>query len=143
MNLMLETDRLAVSTKGDCDIVDITPLLNERVREQGLTEGHVLVFCPGSTGGLTTVEHEPGLLRDLPELFERLAPQAAHYHHEDTWHDGNGHSHCRASLLGCSLQLPVVDGELVLGTWQQVIFLDFDNKPRDRRLVVQLFGRRS
>src|SRR5262249_29477810 len=106
----------------------------------GLVEGQALVFVSGSTAALTTVEYEPGLVRDLPAMFERIAPQGARYHHEDTWHDGNGHSHCRASLLGPSLVIPFADGKLLLGTWQQIILIDFDNRPRQRDLVVQLTG---
>ena len=103
-------------------------------------EGSVLLFVSGSTAGLTTVEYEPGLLRDVPAFFERIIPQDAHYHHEDTWHDGNGHSHVRASLLGPSLVVPFEEGRLTLGTWQQVVFLDFDNGPRERELVLQFQG---
>jgi secondary thiamine-phosphate synthase enzyme len=112
------------------------------VTERGLREGQALVFVGGSTAGLTTLEFEPGLVRDLPETFERIAPRAARYHHEDTWHDGNGHSHCRAALLGPSLVVPVKDGALMLGTWQQIVLVDFDNRPRQRDVVVQLTGAR-
>lgn len=143
MDSRITTERIELTTRGEGQVVDITPEIRSRVTAAGLKEGSVLVFVPGSTGALTTVEHEPGLVQDLAELFERLAPRNARYHHEDTWHDGNGHSHVRASLLGPSLTVPVVDGEMTLGTWQQVIFVDFDNRPRDRRLVVQLSGVRS
>ncbi|MEM7248402.1 MAG: secondary thiamine-phosphate synthase enzyme YjbQ [Acidobacteriota bacterium] len=143
MDIILDTQRLDLETGGEGEIVDITPELVSRVEQAGLEEGQVLIFCPGSTGGLTTVEHEPGLVRDLAELWERIAPRDQHYHHEDTWHDGNGHSHVRASLLGPSLVVPVFEGRPVLGTWQQVIFVDFDNRARQRRLVVQLSGRRG
>ena len=137
------TDRITFTTRGDCEVVDLTDEVADVVRRHGFDEGQALVFCAGSTGGLTTVEYEPGLIRDLPEFFEKIAPRAAHYHHEDTWHDGNGHSHVRASLLGPSLTVPFEDGRLVLGTWQQIVLLDFDNKPRKRRLVVQLLGRKG
>jgi secondary thiamine-phosphate synthase enzyme len=100
----------------------------------------VLVFVTGATGGLTTVEYEPGLLMDLPEAFGRIAPEGKTYHHDQTWHDGNGHSHVRASLLGPSLAVPVENGKLLLGTWQQIVFIDFDTRPRRRELVVQLNG---
>jgi secondary thiamine-phosphate synthase enzyme len=100
----------------------------------------VLVFVPGATAALTTVEFEPGLVRDLPELFERIAPRDRPYHHDETWHDGNGHSHVRASLLGPSLTVPVQGGKLLLGTWQQIVLVDFDNRPHRRELVVQLSG---
>jgi secondary thiamine-phosphate synthase enzyme len=138
---LLVTDRIALATRGDSHVVDVTGAVAAKVLEHRLAEGSVLLFVVGSTAGLTTVEYEPGLLRDLPELFERLAPRDHPYHHEETWHDGNGHSHCRASLLGPALTIPVEDGRLLLGTWQQVVLVDFDNKPRRRELVVQLSGR--
>ncbi len=139
-DLIVRTSHLALSSQGDCDIHDITDAVGAEVRSLGLEHGHVLVFVPGSTGALTTVEYEPGLLEDLPAFFERVAPRGIRYLHDETWHDGNGHSHVRASLLGPSLTVPVVDGGLVLGTWQQIIFVDFDNRPRQRRLVVQVQG---
>jgi len=136
----LLTDRVAVSTRGDAEMIDVTAAVQEVVTRHGFQEGQALVFVPGSTAALTTVEYEPGLLRDIPEAFERLAPRERHYHHEDTWHDGNGHSHVRASLLGPSLTVPFAAGELLLGTWQQIVLIDFDNRPRRRELVVQLSG---
>ena len=136
------TDRLSVSTRGDCEVLDLTSDIDALLRKHAFDEGQALIFCAGSTGGLTTVEYEPGLVRDLPEFFEKIAPQGAHYYHEDTWHDGNGHSHVRASLVGPSLTVPFEDGRLVLGTRQQIVLLDFDNKPRQRKIVVQLVGRR-
>lgn len=142
MTAVLTTDRIERPTQGDADVLDITGDVAAKVREHGLVEGHVLLFVVGSTAALTTVEYEPGLARDLPEMFERLAPRAHDYHHEKTWHDGNGHSHCRASLLGPSLTVPVEEGRLILGTWQQVVLLDFDNRPRQRTVVIQLSGRR-
>ncbi len=138
--MFVATDRIPLETHGDGQMLDITPHVAERVRAHELREGQVLVFCPGSTGGLTTVEYEPGLLKDLPALFDRIAPRDIRYLHDETWHDGNGHSHCRASLLGPSLTVPVVDGELVLGTWQQISFVDFDNRVRRRSLVIQVMG---
>lgn len=142
MNGLLITDRIPVSTRGDGQVLDITGPVGDKVAEHGLREGQALIFSPGSTAALTTVEYEPGLVRDLPEFFERIAPRDHPYHHEETWHDGNGHSHVRASLLGPSLTVPVVDGRLVLGTWQQIVLVDFDNRPRQRRLVIQLSGLR-
>lgn len=139
--MRVRTQFLNVSTRGNDEIVDLTPRIAEIVEGSGLVEGQVLVFVPGSTAGITTIEYEPGLVRDFPAMFERLAPRGARYHHEEAWHDGNGHSHVRASLLGPSLVLPVVEGRPVLGTWQQVVLVDFDNRPRDRRLVVQMQGR--
>lgn len=143
MSLSIVTDSFHVSTRGSSQIIDVTPNVAEVVRDRGLREGQALVFVSGSTAGLTTVEFEPGLVRDLTEAFERLAPQGHHYHHEDRWHDGNGHSHVRASLLGPSLVVPVKDGTLMLGTWQQIVLVDFDNRPRQRDIVVQLTGERD
>lgn len=121
-------------------MADITADLRERLVGTGLRNGIMAVFVPGATGALTTVEYEPGLIEDLGELWERLAPSDRPYHHDRTWDDGNGHSHVRASLVGPSITIPFVDGELTLGTWQQVIFIDFDVRARRRSLVVQCVG---
>ena len=136
----VRTERIEVDSRGDADVVDVTDAVAEVVRARGLVEGQALVFVGGSTAALTTVEHEPGLVRDLPVAFERVAPRGARYHHDDTWHDGNGHSHVRASLVGPSLAVPVAERAMLIGTWQQIVLLDFDNRPRRRRLVVQLLG---
>ena len=122
------------------DVVDVTADTQEIVEVSGINDGTVTVFCPGSTGGVTTVEYEPGLVKDLPEMFERLIPSNRSYQHDETWHDGNGFSHLRAALVGPGLTVPVVNGRLTLGTWQQIVFLEFDNKSRSRRLVVQVVG---
>jgi len=100
----------------------------------------VLVFVPGSTGGLTTIEYEPGLMKDLPEAYERIAPTGITYHHDAAWGDGNGYAHVRASLTGSSVLVPIQNGKMTLGTWQQIIFIDFDNRPRDRNIIVQVTG---
>ena len=134
------TDSISLDTRGHTDIQDITSQAQDVVNKHGLREGTLTLFVPGSTGALTTVEYEPGLLRDLPEAFERLAPSNQRYHHDDTWHDGNGHSHVRASLLGPSLTVPFSGGRLLLGTWQQIIFIDFDNKSRNRNIIAQVMG---
>jgi len=139
----IETDRVSVSTRGDCEIVDVTPRVQGVLERHGFQEGQALVFVSGATAGLTTIEYEPGLLEDLPAAFDRIAPRGIRYAHEETWHDGNGHSHVRASLLGPSLTVPFQDGRLLLGTWQQIVLIDFDNRPRRRELVVQLSGRRA
>ena len=141
--MTLITDSVRVATRGDGEILDITPGVQDLVAQHGFSEGQALVFVAGSTAGLTTLEYEPGLLEDLPAAFERLAPRDIRYRHEDTWHDGNGHSHVRASLLGPSLTIPFRDGRLLLGTWQQVVLIDFDNRPRQRDVVVQLSGERA
>jgi secondary thiamine-phosphate synthase enzyme len=134
------TDKITLSTRGHTDIIDITADAQGLVRKHGLSEGTLTLFVPGSTGGLSTVEYEPGLLRDLPEVFEELAPANRRYHHDDTWQDGNGHAHVRATLIGPSLVVPFTGGELTLGTWQQIIFIDFDNKNRRRQIIAQLMG---
>ena len=137
------TDHISISTKGRTEIVDLTEDLAALLEKHKFVEGSLLAFVSGSTAGLSTVEYEPGLLKDLPELFERIAPRDADYHHEQTWHDGNGHSHVRATLIGPSITVPFKDGRLLLGTWQQVILLDFDNRPRTRDVVVQFTGTRA
>lgn len=141
--MAIVTDTLTVASKGDTDIIDITRKVQDVVRRHGFREGQALVFVAGSTAGLTTLEYEPGLLQDLPAAFERWAPRNLRYAHEEAWHDGNGHSHVRASLLGPSLTVPFREGRLLLGTWQQVVLLDFDNRPRQRQVVVQLSGERG
>jgi len=141
--MALATDRVRVETRGDSQILDLTAEVQAVVERHGFRDGQALVFVPGSTAGVTTIEHEPGLLEDLPAAFERLAPRGIRYRHDDTWHDGNGHSHVRASMLGPSLQVPFEDGRLLLGTWQQIVLVDFDNRPRRREIVVQLQGERA
>ena len=134
------TNHIELSTRGNAEIVDITPDIEQALDTSGLSDGILTVFVSGATGGLTTVEYEPGLVRDLNELWERIIPSNKTYHHDRTWGDGNGHSHVRASLLGPSLTIPFCSGKLTLGTWQQVIFIDFDVRPRTRRLVLQFMG---
>ena len=141
--MALATDRVRVETRGDSQILDLTAEVQAVVERHGFRDGQALVFVPGSTAGVTTIEYEPGLLEDLPAAFERLAPRGIRYRHDDTWHDGNGHSHVRASMLGPSLQVPFEDGRLLLGTWQQIVLVDFDNRPRRREIVVQLQGERA
>jgi secondary thiamine-phosphate synthase enzyme len=141
--MALVTDAVTVSTRGDSHMIDLTPRVQDVVDRHGFREGQALVFVSGSTAGLTTVEFEPGLLKDLPAAFERLAPRDLRYEHEETWHDDNGHSHVRASLLGPSLAVPFRDGRLLLGTWQQIVLVDFDTRPRQRQVVVQLSGERE
>jgi secondary thiamine-phosphate synthase enzyme len=119
---------------------DITARVQAAVAESGLASGIATVFVPGSTGAVTTVEYEPGLVQDLQELFDRIAPEGPPYHHDQRWHDGNGHAHVRASLLGPSLTVPFEGGRLELGTWQQIVFLDFDPPARERRLRVKILG---
>lgn len=137
---MVVTNEIKFTSRGPGDIIDITPQLREAVESSGISGGTVTVFVPGSTAGLTTIEYEPGLLKDLPEFWEKLIPSNKSYHHDETWHDGNGFSHLRAALIGPDITVPFVNSTLTLGTWQQVVFLEFDNRGRERRLVVQIIG---
>ncbi len=141
--MTIVTDAIRLSTRGESEIVDLTAQVQRLVESHGFREGQALVFVSGSTAALTTIEYEPGLLEDLPAAFERIAPRGIRYRHDDTWHDGNGHSHVRASLLGPSLAVPFREGRLLLGTWQQIALVDFDNGPRRREVVVQLTGEKG
>jgi secondary thiamine-phosphate synthase enzyme len=136
----VKTGSISLNTRGNTDIHDITGELARIVLESGLISGTVTVFCPSSTSGLTTIEFEPGAVADLKRMFEELVPSNRDYAHNETWDDGNGHSHMRASLLGPSLTIPFVEKALTLGTWQQVIYADFDIRQRHRELVVQMVG---
>jgi len=131
---------LKLNTKGNTDIIDITGELEHLLTESGLSSGTLTVFCPSSTSALTTVEYESGAISDLKRMFDELIPIKRDYIHNSTWGDGNGASHMRASLLGPSLTIPFINKILTLGTWQQVIYFDFDNRPRQRELVVQIMG---
>ncbi|MFH2055054.1 MAG: secondary thiamine-phosphate synthase enzyme YjbQ [bacterium] len=131
---------IKVKTKGECDIVNLTDAVAEVVAKSELKNGMVLTFVPGSTGGITTIEYEPGLLQDLPALYQKLIPKGPAYEHDQTWGDGNGFSHLRAALTGASFTCPLAEGRLLLGTWQQIVLLDFDNRPRNREIVVQIVG---
>ncbi len=134
------TGAVSLNTQGNTDAFDITRELERLVTESGLSSGILTIFCPSSTSGITTVEFEPGAVSDLKRLFEELVSSKRDYAHNATWDDGNGHSHMRASLLGPSLTVPFVDKTLTLGTWQQVVYLDFDIRPRHRELVIQMVG---
>ena len=138
---MVKTETIKVKTKGNCDVVNITGQVSEVVSRSDMREGAVTVFNVGSTAGITTTEYEPGLVNyDLRAAFEKIAPEKGRYEHEETWHDDNGHSHVRASLLGPSMSVPVFDGRLTLGTWQQIILVDFDTRPRTRTVICQMVG---
>jgi len=138
--MKVHTGEIRISSRGEGDIVDITKEVTEEVRRSGIKNGIACIFVPGSTGAVTTIEYEPGLLEDLPRSLERIAPRNEYYRHHEMWHDGNGHSHVRASIIGPSLTVPIVDGKLVHGTWQQIVFLEMDIRRRDRRLVIQIVG---
>lgn len=137
---MLRTYELSRKTSADTDVVDITGELRDNLAKSGVRQGALVVFVPGSTGAVSTIEFEPGAVEDLKAAIERIAPREIHYNHDAAWGDGNGYSHVRAALLGPSLSIPIIDGILQLGTWQQVVLLDFDNRPRTRRIIQQVIG---
>ena len=134
------TKKIKLNTKGDTDIINITAETSSAVLNSGLKNGSVTVFVPGSTGGVTTLEYEPGLVSDLKVFFEKIAPKAGIYQHNIKMQDGNGHSHVRAAFLGPSITVPFTDNKILLGKWQQIVFIDFDNRPRDRELIIQITG---
>ena len=134
------TKRIQIKSKGETDIIDITDKTSQAIKESKIKNGLVTVFVAGSTAAVTTIEYEPGLRYDFPEMLSRVAPKDIEYKHDNTWHDGNGHSHVRASLIGPSLTIPIVEGNMSLGTWQQIVLLEMDTRPRDRNLILQLIG---
>ena len=138
--IKIHTEKIIEKTSGFCDIVDVTPKVRDAIHHQKFQRGLVSLFVSGSTAAVTTIDYEPGLVQDLKALVERLIPSDKRYHHDDRWGDNNGFSHLRASLFGPSLAIPVEDGQLSLGTWQQIILLDFDNRPRTREIIVQVIG---
>ena len=137
---MVYSDTFEVPTQGFTDVIDITAQVAASVEKSGIRNGIVCIANPGSTAGITTVEFEPGAVADLQAALEKLAPQNAGYRHNDTWDNGNGFAHLRSALVGAARAFPVRDGRVVLGTWQQVVFLDFGNRPRRRKLVVNVVG---
>ena len=137
---MVRTQQLRLRTRGHADIHDLTPELQRLLQESGLTEGLLTVFAPSSTSAITTIEHESGALEDLRRVLDRLVPPDGEYRHNEAWGDGNGHAHIRSALLKPTLAIPVQAGQMLLGTWQQVVFIDFDVRPRSRTLVVQMMG---
>jgi len=139
-DMTVVTKDIALQSKGNCDIIDITPQVAKNVEESGVNSGIVTLFIVGSTAGITTIEYEPNLVSDFKNMWDRVIPQNISYEHNKTWGDGNGHSHVRASMLGASLIIPFVNKRLTLGTWQQIVFVDFDNRPRARKLAMQILG---
>jgi secondary thiamine-phosphate synthase enzyme len=137
---MVSTDTISLSTKGFTDILDITDKVTAGVAKSGIQNGLVNVFCSGSTGSITTIEYESGVINDLKKAVEKIVPSNIPYEHDRRWGDGNGFSHVRAALLKPSLTIPIISGKMALGTWQQIVFLDFDNRSRDRKIVVQVMG---
>jgi secondary thiamine-phosphate synthase enzyme len=139
--MAVESSQFEVQTQGNNQVINITEQVSKCIAQGRLRSGTVTVFVIGSTAGISTTEYEPGLVnQDLKAAFEKIAPQDGRYLHEETWHDDNGHSHIRATLLGPSLTVPLIDGQMPLGTWQQIILIDFDTRPRQRRIVVQVVG---
>ena len=137
------TSRITEKTAGFCDVIDITAKVRQHLETEKIQNGLATLFVSGSTAALTTIEHEPGLIEDLKEFVEKFIPSDRRYHHDDRWGDDNGFSHLRASLFGPSLAIPIEQGRLCLGTWQQIVLLDFDNRARTREIIVQLMGERE
>jgi secondary thiamine-phosphate synthase enzyme len=138
----IETYSFQINTKGNTDIIDITGNVESQINSAGFVEGQALIFVGGSTAGITTIEYEPGLLKDYPKFFEKIIPSNNTYQHDNTWHDGNGYAHLRSALQGASFTVPFSKGKLLLGTWQQIILIDFDNRSRSRKIIVQITGKK-
>lgn len=136
-------DQMSFKTSGETDLIDMTATVREKIAVGGIDAGVAVIFVPGSTAGVTTIEYESGVLNDLTRAIRKLAPEGDHYDHDERWGDGNGYSHVRAALLGPSLSVPIQNGRLVLGTWQQIVLCDFDNRPRERRVIIQVIGESS
>jgi len=137
---MVVTKQISLQSKGQCDIIDITPQVEQQLAEAEVNSGIATLFVAGSTAGLSTIEFESGLLSDFQSMWERTIPRNIPYDHDRRWGDGNGYSHVRASLLGASLVIPFNDKRLTLGTWQQIVLIDFDNRPRSRQIILQIMG---
>ena len=137
---MVHSETISLSTKGFSDIIDMTPHVEKVLERSGIKNGLVTVFCPGSTGGITTIEYESGVLKDLQKAIEKIVPSDIPYEHDRRWGDGNGFSHVRAALMKPSLSIPLIKGRLILGTWQQIVFIDFDNRRRERKIIVHVIG---
>ena len=137
---MVITKKISLQSKGHCDIIDITPQVEQQVAETDINDGTVTLFVAGSTAGISTIEFESGLLSDFQDMWERNIPENIPYNHDRRWGDGNGYSHVRASLLGASLVVPFNNKRLTLGTWQQIVVVDFDNRPRSRQIILQIMG---
>ena len=138
--MIVKLNHIFLTTRGDTDIIDITPQVDECINSSKLMNGLVTVFCPSSTSGVTTIEYESGVLQDFRRIFSEIVPKDENYLHDNAWHDGNGHSHIRSALLKGSITIPLVDGRMTLGTWQQIVFVDFDVRPRRREIIVHVMG---
>jgi len=139
-DMKVVSNKIQISSSGEDDIINITEQISNAIKESKISNGLVTVFVSGSTAAITTIEYEPGLKSDFPEMFSRIVPKDIEYKHDDTWHDGNGHSHVRASLIGPSLVVPISNGNLTLGTWQQIVLLEMDTKSRNRNVILQIMG---
>jgi secondary thiamine-phosphate synthase enzyme len=139
-NMTVITRNILIKSKPENDIIDISDQVSKIVKESKIETGVVIVFVVGSTAAITTIEYEPGLQQDFPKMLSRLVPKEIEYAHDNTWHDGNGHSHVRASLIGPSLTIPFITGHLTLGTWQQIVLLEMDTRPRERKIILQVIG---
>ena len=138
--MAIQVHNISVKTTAKTDIIDLTPQVQKEVARSTVRDGHVVLFIPGSTAALTTIEYESGVINDLKKAIDRMAPEDLYYEHNERWGDGNGYSHVRSALLGPSLHIPIIDGKLTLGTWQQIVLLDFDNRPRKRQIIMQTVG---
>ncbi|UCF57091.1 MAG: YjbQ family protein [Deltaproteobacteria bacterium] len=138
--MSIEVHKISVKTTAKTDIIDLTPQVRKEIQRSTVRNGHATLFIPGSTAALTTIEYESGVINDLKKAIERMAPQDLYYEHNERWGDGNGYSHVRSALIGPSLHIPIIDGKITLGTWQQIVLLDFDNRPRKRQIIVQMLG---
>ena len=138
--MVVISKQIKIQSKGENDVIDITEDVGKIIQESKINSGIVTIFVSGSTGALTTIEYEPGLKKDFPDMLERIAPKNIEYGHEKMWHDGNGHSHVKASLIGPSITIPFENSEMLLGTWQQIVFIELDTRSRERTLIVQIIG---
>ena len=138
--MTVSTYSIKIHSKGENDMVDLTQQISDFVKKSDISKGIITIFVSGSTGSITTIEYEPGLIKDFPEMLSRIAPRDLDYGHEQMWHDGNGHSHVKASLVGPSLTVPFIDGKLCLGRWQQIVFVEMDTRTRNRDLILQIIG---
>jgi secondary thiamine-phosphate synthase enzyme len=139
-NMKVVSDTIKLQTKGEGDMIDMTSQLSNIVKESKIKNGAVTIFVSGSTAAVTTIEYESGLIHDFPEMLSRIVPKDLEYEHDNTWHDGNGHSHIRSSLIGPNITIPIIDGKLTLGTWQQVVLLEMDTRSRNRTVILQIMG---
>ena len=140
-NMKVVSDTIKLQTEGEGDMIDMTSQLSNIVRESKIKNGTVTIFVSGSTAAVTTIEYESGLIHDFPVMLSRLVPKDIEYEHDNTWHDGNGHSHVRSSLIGPSITIPIIHGKLTLGTWQQVVLLEMDTRSRNRTVILQIMGK--